>query len=150
MVESTLTSATSAHEPQVTFYEKITCCNPIRIYKDVCSNTHRSHLNVPLHYPLRMCQNRLFPGELVLANTDFSMKIVNLETSSMQDMQASDQHTKQITALHCPSFVDGELAHVFMSAGEDGIVKIWDRRSAQAVASVTTNTKAPIFSVSSN
>lgn len=52
--------------------------------------------------------------------------------------------------MHCPSSFDGELAHVFMSTGEDGLVKIWDRRSAQAVASVTTPNRAPLFSISSN
>ena len=42
---------------------------------------------------------------------------------------------------------EGELAHVFMSASQDGLVKIWDRRSFSAVAKVQTPAKAAFYSV---
>jgi hypothetical protein len=64
----------------VTFYEKVSCCRPVRQLANACSNTHRNHLNAPLHYPFLVEQNRFFPTELVVANTDYTLKIMNLET----------------------------------------------------------------------
>lgn len=64
----------------VTFYDKFSCCRPVRQLNNVCNNTHRSHLNVPLHYPLLIEQNRAFPSELVIANTDYTLKVASLET----------------------------------------------------------------------
>jgi len=45
-------------------------------------------------------------------------------------------HTAPITALHCPeSYSANEnLVNVFMTASEDGLVKIWDRRTSTSVA----------------
>ena len=66
-------------------------------------------------------------------------------------------HTKPITALHCPTKFAGNdesLMHVFMTASEDGLVKIWDRRQNESVASVASSAggfgKAPIYSVATN
>lgn len=81
MVESTVTN------PEVVqFYEKFSCCRPVRQIANVCSNTHRSHLNVPLHFPLLMEQNRLFPSELVVANTDYTLKVISLENGQQCDL----------------------------------------------------------------
>ena len=40
------------------------------------------------------------------------------------------------------------MAHVFMTSSEDGLVKIWDRRSNSTVAQVSSPTCAPMHSVS--
>lgn len=45
---------------------------------------------------------------------------------------------------------EGDLAHVFMSASQDGLLKIWDRRSNSAVAKVHTPSNASFHSVGSN
>ena len=60
---------------------------------------------------------------------------MNMETGQMTPLQG-DQHTKPISALHCPeAYANNEfLKHVFMTASQDGLVKIWDRRSNQSVA----------------
>lgn len=43
------------------------------------------------------------------------------------------------------------MSHVFMSASEDGTVKIWDRRSSQSVAYVSSfGGRAPCNSVSTS
>jgi len=38
---------------------------------------------VPLHYPLLISQNQVFPSELIVANTDFSLKAICLETGQI-------------------------------------------------------------------
>lgn len=40
--------------------------------------------------------------------------------------------------------------HVFLTASEDGLVKIWDRRSNTPVAQMTLGTRAPFHSVAAN
>ena len=40
--------------------------------------------------------------------------------------------------------------HVFMTSSEDGLVKIWDRRSNTSVAQLVSPTRAPLHSVSSS
>lgn len=77
---------------------------------------------------------------------------MNLETGSLTTLEG-EKHTKPISALHCPeAFASNEnLVHVFMTAGQDGLVKIWDRRSNSSVAQCNSGgAKSPFFSVGSN
>jgi hypothetical protein len=59
------------------------------------------------------------------------MQLVNWETGQII-RQFTKCHDKQITALHCPHHQFGHdseaLANTMMTASEDGLVKIWDRR----------------------
>lgn len=110
------------------------------------SNTH---LGNPLHYPFAICQNSNFPSDLLVANTNFKVGILNLETGQLLALDGDKQHDKPITALHCPtSYANNEnLIHVFMTASQDGLVKIWDRRTNQSVAQVNSGGgKSPFYS----
>ena len=61
---------------------------------------------------------------------------MNIETGQLTSLEPISenepkQHNGPISAIHCPeAFADNEnLVHVFMTASQDGLVKIWDRRS---------------------
>lgn len=102
---------------------------------NVSDNKSNTHLGHPLHYPNMICQNKSFPSDLLIANTNYLVRHLNMETGQLTSL-GGDQHTAPITALHCPeSFAANEnLMHVFMTASQDGLVKVWDRRTNTSVA----------------
>ena len=85
---------------------------------------------------MAICQNSNFPADLLIANTNFTVRSLNMETGQVVSLDGDKHHGAPITALHCPSaFANNDnLVHVFMTASQDGLVKIWDRRTNQSVA----------------
>ena len=69
---------------------------------------------------------------------------------------SQEMHNVQISAIHCPrDFNDNaDLMNAVFTAGQDGIIKIWDRRQKQNVTSLASATagfgSAPFFSVTTN
>ena len=61
-----------------------------------------------------------------------------------------------MTAIHCPrDFTDNpDLMNAVLTAGHDGVIKIWDRRLSQNVAQVESSSagfgQAPFYSVATN
>ncbi|CDW76576.1 wd repeat-containing protein 89-like [Stylonychia lemnae] len=103
------------------------------------------------HYPLYVQQNLLMPNELALANTDFSIVLMDL---NLQGQVASFQkeafHTDKINALKFSNdHTNQHLQHVIESASQDGTVKIWDRRSGEAVSTLR-HQNSPFYSVDTN
>ena len=121
--------------------------------KNVSNCLNNTHLGHPLHYPIHLCQNKVFPSDLLIANTNYSVRILNMETGQLTDLPSEMQHTKPVSAIHCPeAFQSNEdMMHVFMTASQDGLVKIWDRRLNQSVAQVNSGGgKSPFYSVGTN
>ena len=121
--------------PEVQFYERSSGFEVVREVKNVSDCLNNNHLGHPIHYPNQICQNKSFPTDLLIANTNHLIRIMNMETGAMTSLQGQP-HTGPISALHCPeAYQNNEfLVHVFMTAGQDGLVKIWDRRSNESVA----------------
>ena len=62
---------------------------------------------------------------------------MNLKNGVLTPLNEEQKHVKPVTALHCPSALatnDENFVHLFMTASQDGLVKIWDRRTNQSVA----------------
>ena len=112
---------------------------------------------MPLHYPILLSHNKTFPNDLLVANTNFSVKIYDVKSGHLTPLDPEPAHTKPITSLHCPTKfagTDENLQHLFLTGSQDGLVKIWDRRSNSSVAQVTTSSSgfglSPVFSVTTN
>jgi hypothetical protein len=118
MVQAYSSNATIDNpEETVRFYEKSSGFALLRQAKNISNCQNNTHLGAPLHYPIQICQNKNFPTDLLIANTNFSVRILNLETGNLTSLEG-DMHTAPITALHCPeSYAANEnLVHVFMTA----------------------------------
>ena len=146
-------NATNAENPEtVRFYERSSGFQVLRQALNTSDCKNNTHLGHPLHYPLKICQNRSFPSDLLIANTNYLIRLLNMETGQMTSLEG-EKHTKPITALHCPQSFTGDenLQHVFMTASEDGLVKVWDRRTNTSVAQMNSGGgKSPFYSVASN
>jgi hypothetical protein len=57
-----------------------------------------------MHFPLKISQNTSFTTELMVANTDGTLQILNMETGQTisQSGVGLKAHEQAITALHCP------------------------------------------------
>jgi len=76
----------------------------------------------------------LFPAEVTVANSDFSLVACDLATSKVLGT-FQQGHTDKINALRYAGVGDNEqLAHVVLSASQDKTVKLWDRRTGTPVA----------------
>ena len=78
--------------------------------------------------------------------------MTQLENKDKGVTNAQQLHRNPIAALHCPdSFSENDnLVHCFMTGAQDGMVKIWDRRSNVSVAKVTSLGQGPFYSVGTN
>jgi WD40 repeat protein len=90
------------------------------------------------------------PNELAIANTDCSIKLIDLNSVQVASFKESDFHTKKVHALKYSNIKDNEhLSHVLYSASEDGCVKIWDRRNGEVVNTLKHN-NSPFYSLDTN
>ena len=138
------------------FYEKSSGFKEIRKLK-TSGDKNTNHSGTPLHYPVLMAHNKTAMNDLIIANTNQRVQILNLQNRELTELKDEEKHTKSVTAIHCPTRFAGSdenLMHVFMTAAEDGAVKIWDRRTNTTVASVNSVAggfgKRPIYSITTN
>ena len=74
-------NATKAENPEtVHFYERSSGFQVIREVANVSDNRSNTHLGHPLHYPNMICQNKSFPSDLLIANTNYLVRHLNMET----------------------------------------------------------------------
>ena len=102
MVESTLKQENPEAKEEVLFYEKSS--GFVLQNQFTTASSIKNHLNQPLHFPLKISQNKSFPSELMVANTDGTLQILNMESGQIISETTSGQkaHDQAITALHCP------------------------------------------------
>ena len=58
---------------------------------------------MPLHYPILLSHNKTFPNDLLVANTNFSVKMYDMKSGHLTPIDPEPAHTKPITSLHCPT-----------------------------------------------
>eukprot|EP00347_Sterkiella_histriomuscorum_P016228 403353998 len=103
-------------------------------------------------YTLHVQQNHVVPSELALANTDFSMGLMDLNRNNGETalFMREHFHTDKIHAIKFTNdFSNDSLQHCILSASQDGTVKIWDRRNGEAVSTLKHNNR-PFYQVDTN
>ena len=73
------------------FYERSSGFRMLREVKNTSQCLNNTHLGSPLHYPLAICQNSNFPTDLLVANTNFSMRILNMETGQLVSLEGAEK-----------------------------------------------------------
>jgi len=91
----------------------------------------------------------LFPSEVTVANSDFSLVQCDLTTSKVLGT-FQQGHTDKVNALRYAGVSDNEhLAHAVITASSDKTVKLWDRRTGTPVADLKHQNQ-PFYSVDTN
>jgi len=110
-----------------------------------------------------MAQSNVFQNELIVANSDRTLQILDVESGVVLSQTAANSfaHEKAITAVHSPGTEfaqnnDG-FNHVFLTASEDGFIKMWDRRqgvagpvAAQVTSAASGFGQKPFFCCTTN
>ena len=119
----------------------------------VCVNNGGS-----FNYPLLACNNQtISPQEVILANSDKSICLLDLNKGVLQPFNPSGKntlHTNKIETIVYSSLVNKDNANAFMpaavlSASEDRTLKIWDRTSGECAITMRYKNQ-PIYSVDTN
>jgi len=105
------------------------------------------------HYPLLMATNTSMPSEIVLANSDKSVQLFDLNKEcEIASFEEKDQHRAKIECIRYAQVKDrdsGNMMSTVLTASEDRFVKIWDRNSGKKACHLMYKNH-PFFSVDTN
>lgn len=98
------------------------------------------------HYPLLVTPNPLIEGEYGVVGTDKKMMLFSLQTQTLMSLEGGS-HYKKIQALKFSGHKESEeLSNLLISGAEDGVINLWDRRSAQRLHSIVSS-GGPVLSL---
>lgn len=101
-----------------------------------------------------MARNLRHENEVVVANSDKSIQLIDVEKGEIASFDDKTKHRGKIESL-CYSGMRGEYGNpescqsTILSASEDKFVKLWDRNSGQCVAKLQSG-GLPFYSVDTN
>lgn len=87
-------------------------------------------------------------SELIVANTDRSIKLIDLNNGEQAYFDQQNGHKAKIECLKYGD-LNQEMSKIVISGGEDKVLKFWDRTSGKKV-NQTSYGNMPFYSVDTN